>query len=184
MMRMMTMCCPLCFTILFVLQFLGNYTESHSVRSSWDRMQKTLRCCGGEEYERGFEDWDRVMRGNVPDSCCHEVEEGCGRGKITDANEHYGREDLDIWKDGCIEVLRQKMKVEVAPLLVAYVGVGVVLALVQLITVVLTSAYAAKISRGSRRDKFAWQRRQAGGADVVRNQAEARPVLRTTETNF
>ena len=183
MMRMMTMCCPLCFTILFVLQFLGNYTESHSVRSSWDRMQKTLRCCGGEEYERGFEDWDRIMRGSVPDSCCHEVEEGCGRGKITDANEHYGREDLDIWKDGCIEVLRHKMKVEVAPMLVAYVGVGVVLALVQLITVVLASAYTAQISRGSRRDKFAWQRRQ-GGTDVVRNQAETRPVLRTTETNF
>ena len=73
------------------------------------------------------------------------------------------------------------MKVEVKPLLLAYVGVGVVLALLELITVVLASAYTAQISRGSRRDKFAWQRRQ--GTDVVRNQAETRPVLRT-ETNF
>ena len=102
---------------------------------------------------------------------------------ITDANDNHGRDDLDIWKDGCIEVLRQKMKVEVKPMLLAYVGVGVVLALVELITVVLASAYTAQISRGSRKDKFAWQRRQ-GGADVVRNQAETRPVLRTTETNF
>ena len=75
------------------------------------------------------------------------------------------------------------MKVEVKPMLLAYVGIGVVLALLELLVVVLASAYTAQISRGSRRDKFAWQRRQAG-ADVVRNQAETRPVLRTTETNF
>ena len=153
---------------------MANYTESESVRSAWDRLQKTLRCCGGLHYEVGYEDWDRIMPGDVPDSCCHSVEVGCGEGKITQAAHTPGHTDLNIWKDGCMEVLRHKMIEDVKPMLMAYVGVGVLLALMELITVVLASAYVAQIGRRARKEHQAWER----------NEGESRQVLRSVETNF
>ena len=159
---------------------MGNYTERDSVRSAWDRMQRTLRCCGGLHYEVGYEEWDWVMPGDVPDSCCHTVEAGRGEGKITQAANYPGKVDLNMWKDGCMEVLRHKMTEEVKPMMMAYVGVGVVLALLELITVVLASAYAAQLSRRARREQAAWGRT----AGLARSEAETRPVLRPGETNF
>ena len=46
----------------------------------------SCRCCGGEQFETGWMDWKTSTRGlpvdNVPDSCCHEYEKGCGAGVL------------------------------------------------------------------------------------------------------
>merc|ERR1712203_589946 len=64
---------------------------------------------------------------------------GCGRDKLED--DRISRYDLGIWKDGCVEILRHKMRTEVKTVLMVYTFLGALLAIVELITVVLACAY-------------------------------------------
>ena len=82
-------------------------------------------------------------------SCCHHVDDGCGRDKLA----RVDRFDLGIWKDGCVEVLRHKMRTEVQTLLMVYTFLGALLAIVELITVVLACAYVAQINRRDRKQQ-------------------------------
>merc|ERR1719251_713822 len=127
------------------------YGQDDTVTYNWDWMQRDLRCCGGINYDNGFTDWDSILGGSVPDSCCHQVSEHCGNQIISRSQSNSNVFlDLNIWKDGCIEILMVKMRNDVVPMLMVYAGVGVILAIVELITVVLACAYVAQISR---RDK-------------------------------
>ena len=38
------------------------YERDESIRSSWDDMQRDLRCCGGVNYENGFQEWESVLQ--------------------------------------------------------------------------------------------------------------------------
>ena len=87
--------------------------------------------------------------------------------------------DIGIWKDGCLEILKQKMRDDIMPFLMIYAGLGVLLALVELITVVLACAYVAQITRRDRRQKHNFDR--TGNA---RNEEEYLPALSSKETNF
>ena len=78
-------------------------------------------------------------------------------------------DDLGIWKDGCLEILKTKFKREVANILLGkkkkyifmilikitagYVCLGVLSSLVELITVVMACSYVAQITRRIRREK-------------------------------
>ena len=108
-------------------------------------------------------------------SCCHSIDEGCGRDKL----ERIDRFNLGIWKDGCVEILRHKMRSEVKTLLMVYTFLGALLAIVELITVVLACAYVAQINRRDKRDKHTFDR--VGNA---RNEEEYLPALESKETNF
>jgi len=128
---------------------MREYKNDDTIRDNWDSMQTNLGCCG----DSGFMSWNVILNEDVPDSCCHDVREGCGHGKLSLSNSqnYLG---LDIWKDGCIEVLQHKLRNEVSPLMDVYSGVGVLLAIVELITVVLACSYIAQISRRRRRDSL------------------------------
>jgi len=53
---------------------------------------------------------------SVPDSCCHLERSGCGNRKIQQfTSENYF--NLEIWKDGCLQILQVKMKNDVEPAL-------------------------------------------------------------------
>jgi len=159
-------------------QNMRQYNQDDSIKSNWDAMQENLRCCGGMHHEVGYDKWNIVMPGDVPDSCCHIVQEGCGRGKITISQQTSFRSDLGIWKDGCLEILRQKLRDEVSPMLIIYSGIGVLLALVELITVVFACSYIAQISRRRRRDELFTRAATA-------NDEEYLPSLTSKhETNF
>merc|ERR1712107_602506 len=60
--------------------------------------------------------------------------------------------DIGIWKDGCIQILEVMLKRDLIeyPFAWVYIGVGLILALVELITVVLACAYVAQINRRQR----------------------------------
>ena len=63
---------------------------------SWDELQRSMKCCGVVDYN----DWHKNMNLNatnsVPDSCCKELSEGCGAGKLIPGS-------LDvIYTDGCL----------------------------------------------------------------------------------
>jgi len=160
-------------------QNMRQYNTDDAVKSNWDTMQKSLRCCGGMQFDTGFNDWQHVMSGDVPDSCCHpdRTDQGCGKGKITLSQESL-QNNLGIWKDGCLEILKEKLKLEVSPMLIVYSGVGVLLALVELITVVFACSYIAQISRRTRRAEL------FSRADTA-NGEEYQPSLNGKhETNF
>ena len=158
---------------------MNAYVTDEGVKAEWDALQSQLRCCGGRKYGTGYTDWTNKLenRDDVPDSCCHADtrEEGCGRGKITRGSGFGARQDFGIWKDGCLEILKQKMRDDIMPFLMIYAGLGVLLALVELITVVLACAYVAQIGRRIRRD---WER-----TGNIRNEEEYLPAL-SKETNF
>jgi len=159
------------------------------IRREWDELQTNLRCCGGMHYEVGFQDWSNMLceepnsantRGcnDVPDSCCHKPDDvGCGRDKLGERNSIVALTDIGIWKDGCLEVLQQKMKDEVVPMLNVYTGVGVLLAIVELITVAIACAYVAQINRRRRRSDMYSRAATA-------NDEEYLPSLTSKETNF
>lgn len=52
-----------------------------------------------------------------------------------------------IFVDGCMEILQSKLQDDVVPMMVVYACVGVILAIVELISVVLSCAYIAQINR-------------------------------------
>jgi len=162
-------------------EYMQEYERDDSVKGAWDSMQNQLRCCGGREYETGYQEWSLALtsRDDVPDSCCHSVSESCGVGMIRKGNEVSSRENLGIWKDGCVQILKQKMRDDIKPFLMVYAGLGVLLALVELITVVLACAYVAQISRRVRRDQHTWDR--TGNA---RTEEEYLPAISSKETNF
>jgi len=167
---------------------MRSYSTDPTVKGNWDEMQEDLRCCGGLHYETGFQYWITTFQGQrginpnlpqgVPDSCCHEVSKGCGQNDrvVNFANTYNER--LGIWKDGCLEILNVKLKNEVVLLLIVYSGVSVLLALVELITVVFACSYIAQIGRRRRRDEMFSRAASAAHDD------EYLPALTSRETNF
>ena len=65
--------------------------------------------------------------------------------------------DIGIWKDGCIEILEVMLKRDLIeyPFAWVYIGVGLILALVELITVFLACSYVAQINRSGQKN-LAW----------------------------
>jgi len=156
------------------------------ITAKWDEMQQELRCCGGLNYDIGYKDWsnsDVLHREDaVPDSCCRDMKPGCGRGQASVDHVRATKGIAGIHKDGCLAILKVKLENEVEIMLVAYACVGVLLAIVELVTVVLACAYVAQITRRRRRDEMFSRVGNAaknGGPDE-----EFLPSLTSRETNF
>jgi len=160
---------------------MQKYLTDETIKYNWDWMQRDLRCCGDRNYETGFQSWNSILNGDVPDSCCHNVDEGCGRGKLSRQSNRQLLENLGIWKDGCLDILINKLKNDVVPMLMVYSGVGALIGLVELITMVLGFAYVAQISRRERRNKHTMERTQR---PAYGNEEEYLPSLTSKETNF
>jgi hypothetical protein len=129
------------------------YGINYYITTKWDSMQRYLHCCGGNNYLIGFNDYRSTPIGynfSVPDSCCFEPVEGCGRGIFHLSDVHIRNR---IFVNGCLTLLKDQLEDEVVPIMVAYACVGVLLAIVMLISIVLSSAYVAQISRKRLREK-------------------------------
>jgi len=165
-----------------VIDDMRNYGEVgfEDITSKWDEMQRELRCCGGQDFDIGYQSWKSATIGinthSVPDSCCHEETENCGQGKVT---HRPGQINLGIYKDGCIAIIKSKLIHEVEPLMIVYACIGVLIAIVEMITVVLACAYIAQISRRRRRDEIYTRAANATGDDT-----EYLASLNSKETNF
>merc|ERR1712001_576393 len=149
------------------------YNTDSTVRHNWDAMQRDLRCCEAKNFDTGFTDWRNILQDNVPDSCCHHEEYQCG---VDKQRRNKVWTDLGIWRDGCLEILQIKIRNDVVPMLIVYAGVGVLLGIVELITIVLACAYVAQIGRRVKRDRHT----QPGLA----GEEEYLPSLNAKETNF
>jgi len=123
------------------------YEESSSVKSKWDALQRDLHCCGGYRYGEGYLSWQGHIGQDgtdVPDSCCQEFSDGCGS-KVIGGNIEVVRRRIFV--DGCMEIIEDKLEDDVVPMMVVYACVGVILAIVELVSVVLACAYVAQINR-------------------------------------
>jgi len=156
---------------------MREYGKDSTITENWDSMQENLRCCGGMHFEVGFNSWSGILDGDVPDSCCHDPKPGCGKNKIQSRQTTLALTDLHIWKDGCLEILQLKLKADVSPMLIIYTGVGVLLAIVELITVAIACAYVAQINRRKKRSDMYSRAATA-------NDEEYLPSLTSKETNF
>lgn len=141
---------------------LVNYGVVPSITNKWDSLQRDLHCCGGNNFLTGYTDYRNTPIGansSVPDSCCHIISQDCGKNIFNQVDDQIRN---DIFVDGCLTVLMTKLEDDVIPMLVVYACVGVVLALVELITVVLASAYVAQITRRMSREDNHWRTGDAG----------------------
>lgn len=140
--------------VSYIQDNMAQYETDDYIKANWDSMQRSLRCCGGMGYELGYDTWeDALKRRHVPDSCCHLEQEGCGQNKIVPRNVAR-QNNIGIWKDGCLEILQVMLKNDLLDFAWIYIGIGLILALVELITVVLACAYVAQINRRRKRDEM------------------------------
>ena len=133
---------------------LNKYDSNDTVRHRWDTIQMTYTCCGPSSYD-GWEKW-LSHRACVPDSCCHDVFNGCASSVKTDMQQTPSlreRAGKIINKHGCKERIQKIMSEKVMDIIYAYYVIGIVLALIKIIVVVLTCSYIAKISRQHQRDR-------------------------------
>ena len=85
----------------------------------------------------------------MPDSCCLDITPGCGKGKLRDASLTL---DQHIHMHGCVTIMKRKLEEQVVPVLLGFAGVGVVLALVQLLAVVFAFSDSSSIARYRKQD--------------------------------
>ena len=68
------------------------YGKNASVTANWDALQSSLSCCGGGGKNgyglgTGYNDWKLILTTNsLPDSCCLEYSEDCGKGALSSGN--------------------------------------------------------------------------------------------------
>jgi hypothetical protein len=140
------------------------------VTSRWDTLQFEMGCCGGEGWNTGFLGWSKSKiydrgfpvsqggRTHVPDSCCHERVKNCG---LLDDN----TKDVNFYRDGCVTMLEIKLKYDVVPIMYVVAIIGVILAIVKVITIALACAYVAQISRREKAEDMFSRPADANGED-------------------
>ena len=137
--------------------------------NAWDHMQSHLHCCGAHGANIGYQDWKNTPLGqdddSVPDSCCRAQAEQCGKGMLRQPDDVARK---SVYVDGCLLILIQWMETDVAPMIGVYSGVGIAIALVELIAVVLVCAYVAQINRRQQREENVWNATRGDDRDAGR----------------
>ena len=110
---------------------MKNYNESETggVTETWNILQHEAQCCGVDTYQ----DWETVpfsQGSNVPDSCCVEPTDGCGKGAIQNPD--------NIYQDGCFKKFENTILGNVA----WAIGIGVAVAVLILIGICIACCQA------------------------------------------
>jgi len=138
-----------------VVDVLSLYQVDSKETNSWDEMQSRLMCCGGNNWKTGYTDYRGTPIGqnsnSVPDSCCIAPIDGCGNGILKESPQVVQEK---IFVHGCVQVLSRMLENEVVNLIPIYAAVALLVALVEIITVALTSAYVAQITRRRHGDEI------------------------------
>jgi len=158
---------------------LRYYGEDPTTTSEWDALQRQQRCCGGLNALSGYEDYRNTPIGrnhSVPDSCCINYNLNCGVNVFKTSKESIRN---TIWTTGCLTALKYQMDNNLVTMMNVYSGVGVLIALVELIAVVLTCAYIAQISRRRSREEMMWN--SVRNADDIDHKEAARALNPSVE---
>lgn len=119
---------------------LINYGKESAagVTGTWNIVQHELECCGAEEYKDWMNATFSKEKDSVPDSCCKDDIEGCGKGVLNMSSSDAAEK---IHTTGCL----QKLESLVAENVAAVGGVGVGIALIQIVGVVFACCLARSI---------------------------------------
>ncbi len=148
---------------------LAQYGDDDSITAKWDDLQRNMHCCGGFGHNVGWINYKNVNNNftkftkGVPDSCCLQYSEGCGRGILGIGNDQQVAQN--IYTHGCVTLLEINLREDVLPWMIAYAIIGVVLAIAEIITVVMAAAYVAQIRRKLHREERMWRHTADAGAD-------------------
>jgi hypothetical protein len=152
-------------------------SKAHIV-AKWDTIQSQMRCCGSFTNGWGYNSYSSspiYKDGNIPNSCCKSKQDSCGEGFLERVSKHETAR-YDIYRDGCLEVLVRVMDEDVKPIVIAYAAVGVLMAIIELITVAVAFAYVAQIGRKIRREENMWRHtegdRHGDAADSALNHGD------------
>jgi len=163
-----------------VYNSMEQYKDGGTAKSNWDSIQRDLHCCGGKAD--GYAKWyGRLGVGSgsiVPDSCCHDERDGCGKDIQGTGLSHEDISEI-IYVLGCMEIIEDKLENDVVPMMVVYACVGVLLAIIELICVVLAAAYIAQINRRtSNTSAGLWRYADANIAPPVPSHADETDIVR------
>lgn len=121
-----------------VSRFMGEAIDKYDpvkddgFKTTWDFAQHEGHCCGVKSYQDWFNNTAYAAKDAVPDSCCKEDTIGCGS-NISDVSK--------IYTDGCLPELVSTLKHKAG----IFAGVGIGLAIVQLIGIVFACMLAKAI---------------------------------------
>ncbi|KAM0731888.1 CD63 antigen [Formica fusca] len=111
---------------------MRQYSSNDDIRRSWDIMQHDLHCCGMNAPA----DWSHIgfIGNNVPQSCCKEIPSQSSK---CDSN------SIQAFSDGCM--IKLQSAIENNAMILGGVGIGI--ALIQLIGVIFACCLARSIRR-------------------------------------
>ena len=149
-------CCP-----LELRNSLKEYNANTYITNSLDEIQQNYKCCGFRVGEGAYRDWEAystqtgLAQGDVPDSCCSVSFEDCGKIRHLDEDRnpqliHLARNR--IFTASCRDMLQNDMENDVLPMIYAYCGIGVILSIIELITIFLVCALVLQISTRLRKE--------------------------------
>merc|ERR1711962_48430 len=112
----------------------------------WDQIQERYQCCGGHGTN-GFLQWEDVLNGTYPDSCCTVSYPDCGRQarRTLETTSVYER----IHVRGCISVVGRALEEHVMPMLMAWGLLGIIVALAELLLLLLCLLFAIHLRSGA-----------------------------------
>jgi len=135
------------------------YWVDEDVKFKWDTLQRDFQCCGAYNLHNAYNDWKNAANANnrnqvsnnirLPDSCCIEEDENCAAS--FDWSEQFAYRKINM--NGCMTIMRKRLHRDIIPVLLHFIICTVVLALISLITLVLSAALVASITRKARQEK-------------------------------
>lgn len=115
-------------------QSMANYSINDAEKEVWDKFQAKLQCCGVDSSD----DWSAVT-GNIPYSCCQEMQEG-----TEPASRHCidgGKNQNYLRRMGCYAKLKDRTHGTTNIL----IAVGITIAFIEIIGIVLACILASRI---------------------------------------
>ena len=133
--------------------------EHEGVTQTWSVVQQEFKCCGVKHYQ----DWSQTPFGNssqdVPDSCCLQMADGCGKGL---AGQSWDVAKNTIYTNGCLT--KFELFIMANSNMAASVGIGIAIFLV--LGVLVTCCIARKIENES---DYMYVQSEIGEKNYVRN---------------
>ncbi|XP_043537722.1 CD63 antigen isoform X2 [Chiloscyllium punctatum] len=108
---------------------MANYNKTGNAVNI-DELQKQFRCCGSTSYR----DWLTILNNTVPDSCCKNETQNCG--KTPTPNK--------VYEEGCVNVINTWLKNNI----VIVAGVALGIALFQLLGIIFACVLMKGIRSG------------------------------------
>ncbi|KAL1450829.1 hypothetical protein WDU94_003146, partial [Cyamophila willieti] len=111
---------------------LGNYSYTDVDRQAWDSTQRYLQCCGVDSPR----DWSQIFSENqVPPSCCRDPPDS----PLALCRNTF--DDRVVFQQGCFERMAKQVREKSTIIM----GVGIGIALVEVIGIVLSCCLASTI---------------------------------------